>query len=247
MRRSRLQGLPLAAAAIVVCLASDAQAPLDLMLAVELAALILIGWWFVHLVRFARSGAALARALDCDANEARRFGVAFRRLQLGGSGAFALGFLAPRIYLSADLERQLDPEELRGILLHEDHHRRTLAPLRGAALLAWLAILGRIGPARRTLAGRLAHLECSADAHALARGVAPSALASALLKTATVSPIALAARPFGDASDTRVAALLGAAEGNPVTARSLPIEWAPVVLGLGILVLCHLVGVTVLG
>ena len=231
----------------VACVSSDATAPADPMLLVEAVVLILIAVWVARLSATGVAGMALARELDRDSEATTSFDVPFRRLRLRGRGAFALGLIAPRIYVSEDLESALNEDELRAILLHEEHHRVTRAPLRGAALLAWLAILGRIGPVRERLVRRLADLECLADAHALVRGVPPSALASALVKTAGSVPVGLPARLFAGASEPRVVALLDAAAGRGLHRRTAPLEWLPLAATSLLLVGCHLVGVALLG
>jgi hypothetical protein len=46
--------------------------------------------------------------------------------------AFCAGYLRPRIYISAGATKLLAPEELRAVLLHEQHHRKAHDPLRFA-------------------------------------------------------------------------------------------------------------------
>lgn len=64
--------------------------------------------------------------------------------------AFAAGLLRPRIYLAADLQRELHSEELRALFRHELWHVRRRDPLRFALLRAlgrfffWLPIIGSL-------------------------------------------------------------------------------------------------------
>ena len=217
------------------------------MLLAEIVAFVLIAAWVTRLVATGFAGTVVARELARTSEPTTAFGVPYMRLRSRGRGAFALGLLLPRIYVAEDLEFSLNRDELRAILLHEDHHRATRAPLRGAALLAWLAILGRITPVRERLVSRLADLECLADAHAILRGVPPSAVASALVKTAGSAPVGLPARLFGESSEPRVVALLDAAAGRRIEMSSTPLEWLPVATILLLLVGCHLVGIAFFG
>jgi Zn-dependent protease with chaperone function len=96
--------------------------------------------------------------------------------------AFCAGFLRPRIYLSDGAREQLGADELRAVLVHEDHHRSRRDPLRLlAARIAADALF--FVPILRRIAERYAALgELAADAAAVKalRGRGP--LASALLK-----------------------------------------------------------------
>lgn len=247
MTPRRFLGSMVAAGVAVACLSSDTTAAAGPMLLVEVIILVAMAAWVIRLLFTGIEGAALARTLQAQSEPAARFDVPFRRLRVAGRGAFALGLVAPRIYVSRDLEVMLNDDELRGVLLHEEHHRATRAPLRGAALLAWLSVLGGVAPVRAQLTRRLADLECFADAHALGLGVSPATLASALLKTAGARPADATARAFTDASAPRVAALLEAAAGQPTARRSTPLEWVPVAAAVALLLGCHLVGVALFG
>lgn len=96
--------------------------------------------------------------------------------------AFCAGFLRPRIYLSEGARDQLEADELRAVLAHEEHHRRRRDPLRLlAARIAGDAFF--FVPILRRIAERYAALgELAADEAAVKalRGHGP--LASALLK-----------------------------------------------------------------
>jgi Zn-dependent protease with chaperone function len=137
----------------------------------------------------------------------------------------------------------LDTDELRAVLLHEEHHRRTLAPLRALALEAWLTLAGRAAPARAALLNRLTDLEVEADAAALRWGADPSALASALLKT----DVSLAAgASFAAASAERLRTLVALADGaERVDDPRLPYEWLPVAAVAVVALACHVSGLSV--
>jgi len=126
---------------------------------------------------------------------------------------------------------------MRAVVLHEDHHRRTRAPVRAAALGAWLRLLGRSNHVQRVLVDRLSDLEALADADAIGRGSSPRSLARALLKGGDASP-----RPvsFAYGAERRVEQLLDRAAGVPVEAVGrLPYEWLPVVLLSVATLACH--------
>lgn len=106
--------------------------------------------------------------------------------------AFAAGLVRPRIYLAADLQREIRPEELRAIFRHELWHVRRRDPLRFALLRAlgrfffWLPIVD-------TLA-----VDLIDDAETLADDFAadasdPLELASALVAVAGRARVALTA------------------------------------------------------
>ncbi len=121
-------------------------------------------------------------------------------------------------------------------MLHEEHHRRSRAPLRTAALGAWWYLARSSTGAREALDARLAQIEVDADRYALKHGVSRRAIAGALLKTEW-SPMGLG---FGAHAQARVNHLLDAQDGRlPEQARAVPYEWAPVVVALGIIVACH--------
>ena len=242
-----LAAVVIGGAVIGTCLAVDAAAPVDSMLAAEIGALMLVVTFIARLARAAQDARRLSRSLDGLSEPAARFGVPFQRLQTDDLTAFAVGMVKPQIYMSAGLEDRLSRQELRAILLHEEHHRSTRAPLRGAALDAWLTILGRFRPVRVRLVARIADLECSADAHAMSRGIAPAVLASALVKTSAGLPVPSGARGFSDFADVRVAALLDAAAGRRARRSTVPLEWLPLSVAGALVLGCHLIGLTLLG
>jgi Zn-dependent protease with chaperone function len=98
------------------------------------------------------------------------------------SPAFTLGWLRPRIYVSACLPERLSPAELRAVLAHEAAHVRRRDPLR-LCLLRFLACTLFWLPAVRRLAEDIAdEAEVSADDAAVLDQ--PLALASAIVTLA---------------------------------------------------------------
>lgn len=82
---------------------------------------------------------------------ATEFGCAARiRVVVGAAPnpAFTAGLLRPHVYMSAELQHQLAPSELRAVMRHEVHHLRRYDPLRFASLrfagkvLFWLPLVG---------------------------------------------------------------------------------------------------------
>lgn len=216
----------------------------DPMVALELAGAVLLAAWTLVVARTVWRSRRLARALEARCHDGSVAGVACRIVRGGGRHAFVLGVVRPRIYLGDGMLAALDPGELRAVLLHEDHHRRTFAPLRAAAVEAWLALVGRWAPLRRRLADRLIDLEEEADAHALRGGVDPATLASALVK-ADAAPVRAGAA-FVSAADRRLESLLAAAAGETrIVAPRLPFEWFPPAAIAMVAVACHLSGLAV--
>ena len=165
------------------------------LLATELLVLALLGGWTLRVAPELARGWALGRRLDRASTPATVAGIECRVLYAGGLQAFVIGVLRPRIYLGDTLLVALDQEELSAVVWHEDHHRRTHAPLRAAAIEGWLGLLGRWRSVREPLVDRLADLEASADAEAMRRGASPAAIAGALLRC-DAAPVAAGAAAF---------------------------------------------------
>jgi len=234
----------LAAIFVILCLAADEHAPFDPMLPVELLSGCAAVLWLRSFARTARAGWELGRTLQALSGPRSQHGVKFRSIGGGNRCAFALGFIRPRVYVGAALAEVLTGEDLRAVLLHEDHHRHTRAPLRGAALGAWLSPFSGVPVIRGRLVRRLGRLEIDADAAAIAQGIAPRAIASAILKVeATRSP----AMSFAAPTEIRVQALLGAPVGERRLRAPLPLEWLPAVGLAGVMAACHLLHVGPLG
>ena len=232
-------------AVALVCLAIFPGAGGDPMLVIEAFSVAVLLIWTVIGLRAMLRGQRLARALDGRSASAVVAGVPCRVVRGGGRHAFVLGAIQPRIYVGDELMEALDTDELRAVLLHEDHHRRTLAPLRAAALGAWLTLVGRSASARTILLDRLTDLEEEADAAALRCGADASALASALFKAD--SSLALGVS-FAAASAQRLRTLVALADGTEhVDEPRLPYEWLPVAIVAIVAIValaCHLAGVS---
>lgn len=207
------------------------------MLAIELAGGALVVLWAALVARDLAVSHRLAKALSALANDMTLFGVTCRVSPELGTDALVVGPFRPRVFVGASLLAALSEDELEAVVYHEDHHRRTRAPLRAAALGAWLRLLGRSNRVRDVILDRLADLETLADADAIRRGTSPGSLARALLKgDASLQPVA-----FSYAVERRIDRLLERAAGVPVDASCrLPYEWLPIAL-LGLATIgCHI-------
>ncbi len=227
-------------AAAGVCLAAGPMAGGDAMLAVEVSGFAVLSIWVLVVVRDVLRGRRLAQALDRRSTRGAPAGMPCRIVRGGGRRALVLGVIRPTIYIGDELVAALDGDELQAVLLHEEHHRRTLAPLRAASLEAWLTLLGRMVPVRTVLLDRLTVLEEEADAAALRRGVDPGALASALLKS---DPQLALGMSFTAASARRLRTLVAQADGtSQLEHPPLPYEWLPVAAIAVVTLACHLGG-----
>lgn len=126
----------------------------------------------------------------------------------GLSAPVVAGLWAPRIYCGDDLATLLDEDEIRAVILHEQHHQRDRAPLRLLTLSAITPILVRTQAGRAWTERERARMEIEADTHALDAGVTRPVIASALLKL-SAGPALTWAPGFATAADLRVRALLG--------------------------------------
>jgi beta-lactamase regulating signal transducer with metallopeptidase domain len=154
----------------------------------------------------------LARRIRRESTPGIEAGIAVRRVD-AAAGPFVAGLREPSIFCPVDLADRLEPVELRAVLLHEEHHRRTRAPLRllpSEALAAAVPV-----PVIRGWANQArAVVEIDADRDALRAGASRSALAAALLRLSDSGP--LGAAGFATAAELRVRALLGE---DPLAAR----------------------------
>jgi hypothetical protein len=199
----------------------------DPMIAIEIAGATALVLWAVLTIRDLVGSHRLAYSLAVDSRETAMFGVRCHVTPALGTDALVAGSVRPRIFVGAPLVAALADDELQAVVYHEDHHRRTRAPIRAAALGAWLRLLGRSEGVRDAVLDRLADLESLADADAIRRGSTPQSLARALLK-GDLSPQPVA---FSYAADRRVERLLDHAAGIPGDATGrLPYEWLPVAL-----------------
>lgn len=240
----------------LACLVAGQLTGADPLLLIEFSGGALVATWAGLSLRNAWLGHRLAQGLARISRSRLTHGISCEVMSGGGRHAFVLGAVRPRIYVGDEFLAALHADELRAVLLHEDHHRRTFAPLRTAALEAWLTLLGRSGRIRALVLDRLGELEELADAHALQRGVRPATLASALLKGDTsrgdmgrlTAVAAFSGAAFSGAADRRVAALLDAAAGRPGTSlRRYPYEWLPPAILTLVALGCHAPGIPLLG
>lgn len=218
------------------CVALGALLGGDPMLGIEIAGAGLAVLWAGLVARDLTRSRRLASALSADAVDARLFDVPCRITPALGADAIVVGSLRPQIFVGHALLETLSDDELRSVIYHEDHHRRTRAPIRAAALEAWLRVLGRSKRISCLINDRLADLEALADADAIRRGSHPRTLARALLKgEASIEPIS-----FAYAADRRIGQLIDRAAGVDVEpAGRLPYEWVPVVLLTVATLGCH--------
>lgn len=221
-----------------LCMAGGWLAGGDPMLVAELAFGGAVSAWAARLAIDLWRQRETMRLLSRAAEPASLGGVPCQVVSGLGRRAFVSGWLRPQIYIGDQLITTLDPAELAGVLLHEEHHRRTRAPLRAAAIGAWLSILGWVGGVDSIARRRLTDLERAADDEALSRGASPAALASALFKVAPVGVPASAS--YAASADDRIASLLLRSQGISEPTRSLPIEWLPPVAVTVTLTACHL-------
>lgn len=228
-----------AAVALAWCTAAGIALS-DPILAVEVAAGALLVAWAVTLLADMRRSVLLGRALDLRGRPSTLHDVAVRIIPGTNVEAFAVGLLRPRVYLSEAALGVLDSDELAAVVHHEEHHRRTLAPLRAAAVEAWLRLLGRSHIATSLLSARLVQFEAAADAYAIARGVHPSSIAAALLK---VEARRTQGAAFAGSADQRVRALIDVTSGRREARMTpLPYEWLPVAVTAAIAIGCHVGG-----
>jgi hypothetical protein len=223
----------------------DSKTGDDPILAVELFGGAVLATWISVGLRKIVIGRRLARVLDSRSVRDSPGGVPCRIVQGGGRRAFVVGTIRPQIYIGDELFEALDADELHAVLLHEEHHRRTLAPLRATALEAWLTLIGRAASARIVLLDRLMDLEIGADADALRRGADPSALASALLKADPSFALGIS---FATASTQRLRTLVALGNGaEPIDNARLPYEWLPMAAVAVVALACQLAGLLPFG
>lgn len=240
---SRTQVVPLVAPpAVMVALCAAVARAIggDPMLGAELAFGGVIGVWLIFLLGRIQPARVGQLRLEQAATRVR---LGYRDIRLlhadlaPAPEAFVAGPFRPAIFVSGALLEVLDAAELEAVLLHEEHHRRTLAPLREMALACWLRLVGGLPAIVEWIERRMAHLEIEADRYALAAGASSAALASALIKCDRSAP--LEGMAFSSAADLRLRRLVddGGVTNDPA---AVPIEWvAPVLLAMG-LAACHL-------
>jgi beta-lactamase regulating signal transducer with metallopeptidase domain len=203
---TRLAASGTAIVAMGACmLTPDASGLRPVAAALLIAAMAVVGWCLAVVTWHGLRHDRLARRLRRESTPGTEFGISVRRVN-AAAGPFVAGFREPSIYCPIDLANRLEPAELRAVLLHEEHHRRTGAPLR---LLPYGALSVAIPvPAVRGWASRARSVvEIEADRDALRAGATRPALAAALLRLSDSGPVGVAA--FATAAELRVRALLG--------------------------------------
>lgn len=241
MRDTSRQGLVLAAAVLTGIVACVIAAPLtraDPLLLMELVSgAVATVWAGIATVNLLR-GWSLGRGLHGVSDERSIDGIRVHVVAGGGRMAMAVGTVMPRIFIGDGLLRILSRSERAAVLMHEEHHRLSRAPIRAASLEAWLTLLRWCGPARRRLMDRLSDLEQLADEYATARGSRPASIARALLKT----DAAYSGTAFSYMAERRISALVETERGQSPRARRLPYEWLPLAAVTVMSVACHLWG-----
>jgi len=207
----------------------------DPLFAIEVAGVLLVSTWVVIALGLVTRTAALARALDREAQDVEIAGFMCRIVPGSVPGAFVAGVLRPSIYLTSAAFDLLSPGERTAVVLHEVHHASTLAPVRAAFVQSWRRGAWGMPRLHAALAARLAEIEIEADRFALVAGASRRDLASALVKL-DHEAMGLG---FTGGGDQRVRALL--ADSDPV--RSVePVEWLPLLVLVALLVGCRLAG-----
>ena len=246
-RTSTVASAALAAAAGATglwCAAALAGSAADPLRAPELVGALVIAAWAALAARAVIRDVRLRTILDRNASPMEADGIRCYVIRGGGRYAFVLGWLRPDIYVGSRLLADLQPEELLAVLRHEEHHRRTRAPMRAAALHAWATLLRFIDPVQDALADRLVDLEIEADKAAIDAGSSRVVVASALLKTEWLR---MAGTSFTADPDRRIAWLVGSSPpGREDRRLRVPYEWLPFAMYLVVLAACH-VGVAQFG
>lgn len=148
----------------------------------------------------------------------------------GSPGAFVAGLWRPHIFCSPQLGDDLQPDELRAVLLHERYHQLDRAPAKLVALEALAPALGLARSGRAWLAQRIAALEIAADRHAVEQGSSRGALARALIKLAPMQAGGVGIG-FATATDLRLKALI---DEKPEQGGKVALGWvlAPAVIAI---------------
>ncbi|MBF8290080.1 MAG: hypothetical protein HW391_1048 [Chloroflexi bacterium] len=133
----------LALGSLALCIALGSLIGTDPMLVFELGTSGVALAWAGLALRELLEGRRVAAALLVDARDVTLFDVPCSVTPGLGTDAVVVGFLRPRIFVGTALIGALATDELRAVIHHEDHHRRTRAPLRAAALAGWLRLLVR--------------------------------------------------------------------------------------------------------
>lgn len=197
-------------------------------LLIEMVLLAAAAAWLSRVLAHLAATVRLSRSLQGRWEPASIQGIECRVITDPSAQAFVLGTILPRVYITEAVIAILDADAQRAVLLHEDHHRRSWAPLRTVLIDSWRDTIGRIPPVSDMLGRRLARLEQDADRHALAHGARRSDLARALLAVEGHVP----GTAFTGHARLRIEALLEPQGSASTVARSVPVEW----LGVGMVV-----------
>lgn len=189
-----------------------------------LAAIGIASWYGMVIVSRASEHRRLVRLIGASSVPGVEGGIAVAHTA-GIREPFVAGLRKPAIYWPADLAARMEPDELRAVLLHEQHHRLTNAPLR-LILIDALETGFPIEAIREWARRARASVEVAADRYALDSGADRSALASALITLSAGEPSGGAG--FASASELRVRALLE--DGN-----FAPSQGGSAALALGVL------------
>lgn len=230
-KSTRLAASGTALVAMGACmLLPDAAGLRPVAAALLITAMAVGGWYLAVIAWHGLRHLRLARRIRRESTPAIEAGIAVRRVD-AAVGPFVAGLREPSIFCPVDLADRLEPAELRAVLLHEEHHRRTRAPLRLLPLDALAAAIP--APVIRGWASRArAVVEIEADRDALRAGATRVALAAALVRLSESGP--LGAAGFATAAELRLRALLGE---DPLAAR--PAGSAVFALGaLGLALAC---------
>ncbi len=143
----------------------------DPLFAIEAAGTLVLCIWGATAIALALGSTALARASSARSRADDIAGVPCQVIQDRSRQAFVAGILRPTVYVTSGAIDALTADELRAVLLHEDHHAGTRAPLRATFVDAWLLIVRLAPPVRRRLQSRLVVLETTADRVPWKRGL----------------------------------------------------------------------------
>jgi len=193
-----------------------------------------ISLWGLLLARRIVETSRLARTLEPMSRPGAVGGIACRIVPGSDLGAFSIGIRRPNIYVGEAALARLDREEQAAVLLHEEHHRRTIAPVRAAAVDSWVAIVGWLPVVGGQVQARLIDLEVDADRFAIDHGVEPATIASALLKM----PASPALAGFATGAAARVSQLTSGAADGPSPRAAVPWEWVPLAVAAYTLITC---------
>lgn len=146
------------------------------------------------LLRSAWHAAGAVRA----ARRARSAGVVVERRRAGGRAVeirvtsgrgspFAGGLLRPYVCIPREVHEALSDDEREAVIAHELAHIASLDLVLVTAVAVVADLFWFVPGLRPWCRAALAQIELAADAHAVARGVAPVTLASALVRVAEIA------------------------------------------------------------